>query len=245
MKKSPGHRANANQSLTRLSLPSIIPDNNPVSPKDGSHKNLMQFKTYITALAVFCSTAGASYSQEIQRDCQSSQNSYRVVYVNNDIEKDSIIELTSLRSALKTSADTPVDSIYDPFIAAGRQAAIKLEKGMQLRFSHCFSKSHLLLSERINKLQDRFSLQKAECLSNPARKLGILKVRRSIKTGATIEISDLKIEQIEEQKAPAQSIGDIWIVLGRQTLRPLRKGEKIEYQDVVPRFKEIFYGSDL
>lgn len=55
----------------------------------------MQFKTYITALAVFCSTAGASYSQEIQRDCQSSQNSYGVVYVNNDTEKDSIIELTS------------------------------------------------------------------------------------------------------------------------------------------------------
>lgn len=105
MKKSPGYRASANQSLTRLSLPSIIPDNNPVSPKDGSHKNLMQLKTYTTALAVFCSTAGSSYSQEIKRDCQSSQNFYRVVYVNNDIEKDSIIELTS-RDNLSLSADS-------------------------------------------------------------------------------------------------------------------------------------------
>lgn len=198
----------------------------------------------IAAIVALIGTSLPAYSKRAANRCNFAKTDKRVVNLVQDVGKGSIIEMVHLKTSLVDGRMVSAESIYDPFIAVGRPSMTRLRKGLQLRFDQCFSKSYLGMKERIDHLQGRFSLSMVENRHSMRRKIPVLEASRTIQAGERIELSDLRIAEVEVQRAPAQGVGDIWIVIGRQSLGLIKAGEVIEYRNVIPRFRELFYGEN-
>ena len=163
-----------------------------------------------------------------------SDRKIKVVYCTRDVQAGSVIGLNSVTFRIIAEHARPPGAVYDIFIAVGRRATKPLSKGKPVLFEQCFSKFELRSAPLIRQLQHRLFLYAEEIDRDLHRKVPILQAVKDLKAGANIDLSDFKALEIEELKLPGQAVGDIWIVLGRKAVIPIRARDYIFYHEVIP-----------
>ena len=122
------------------------------------------------------------------------------------------------------------------------EALKTLRKGEVVCFDACFTLSELRSSGKITQLQgDTLRYQEPPGL-DMHRKHPVLICKRKISSGTRIRIGDLRVVQMELKDIQPTATGDIWVVLDRPCNRTLQAGDNIDFGDVIPHWKKVFFG---
>jgi hypothetical protein len=90
-------------------------------------------------------------------------------------------------------------------------------------------------------VQAKFALDKVLTVKDVHGKVPILTCSHNIRICETIGCTDVTTGEIEVAQVPANSAGDVWLALGRHAILPLGRGDQIDYGEVIPRWKQIFF----
>lgn len=185
----------------------------------------------ISSAFIFCFPPQVVYGKQ-----SNSKKSVRMIGCTKNLPVGSVITDDLLKIISVNREDRPADAVYDPWIAIGRRALKPLKKGQIMNFSQIFPNDLLTAPNRalILKMQGDYSL----IAQDPDRDLNalvpVLRASRNVKAGKSISARDFVVVKVKENNCPADAVGDLWVVVGREAIHSIRAHENVYFHDIIP-----------